>query len=183
MPGFFQKKRRLRSAKDKVKSSLVSLIIFTLLVGLFDGTFVRELVRQWLSTDYPDVTGKIVDTSIGSRISSSRHGRILYFPVIYYRYQVSGQKYTGSRYRYVVTSAKNRNDAALMQIMADHLVGAEKLVFYNPVNPQDSLLVTGVNGSDEFRMLFYGLLNVGVLAWWSHTIRNWKKKHPAKSPS
>ena len=117
-------------------------LVFLLLGGY-------ELLQGWKTKDWPAAPGKILSSQVQSGNSNS-HGparttgtgsRRRYSVDVRYRYEVDGQKFEGSRLRFGNVSYKKRSKA---QKETDRfLPGKEVEVFYDPANPQSSVLIKG----------------------------------------
>jgi hypothetical protein len=144
----------------------IFLAIFTLfwsiLVLGFDGFMAHNLFEQFESRDYPSVTGTVTHSEV--TIQHGSKGGTTYGVVINYRFEVGGQTFTSTRLRYNVVSFSNQATAG--DIVEAHPVGAPVQVFYNPRNPQDSLLFTGITGTDFMLTLFLTPFNAVMLGLW-----------------
>jgi Protein of unknown function (DUF3592) len=157
------------------------LVIFTVFwsgfVMTFDVVIVHNLVKQAESAHYQFVTGAVIHSEV--RIHHSSKGGTSYVPVIQYRYEVAGQAFTGARLRY--NSNLSSSQAAARSTVDEHPAGSTIQVFYNPENPQDSLLFTGIEGADFMMILFltpFNAVMLGLLIW----IYGWLRErlfHPA----
>src|SRR5665213_40504 len=147
------------------------LFIFTLfwsgMVLLFDGFMAHGIYKQFESLHYQSVTGTITHSEVTSHTGPK--GGTSYTAVINYNYKIGGQTYEGSKLRFGMTSSSSGSAHASVNA---HPVGSIAQVFYNPVNPQESLLSPGVSGSDfmlalfltPFNMVMFGLW-IGVAGW------------------
>ncbi len=129
---------------------------------------------------WPKIQGKILKYSDGFRMvrSSGRSGpkeSAVYSPEILYEYEVGGKKYSSSRIAYV--DKKNVDSTSMIdirQVLPDEYarVKSDKvLVFYNPANPQKSMLLPAYNqltlwigmglgiGMVLFAIIFFFMIN------------------------
>ncbi len=157
------------------------LTIFTVfwssLVLTFDGFIIHNLFKQIESSHYQFVTGTVTHSEV--RVHHGSKGGTSYVPVIQYRYEVAGQAFTGARLRY--NSISFSSQAAARRMVDEHHASSTVQVFYNPENPEDSLLFTGIEGSDFMMILFltpFNAVMLGLLIW----IYGWLRErvfHPA----
>jgi hypothetical protein len=136
------------------------LLIWSAFTLLFDGFVLWGIARQLMATTYPSAAGVITHSVVQS--SSDGEGTT-YRPELRFDYTVAGMAYTGTRYRYQVVASGQGN---ARQIVAGHPVGQQVAVRYNPSDPANSVLQTGVEGIDLFLILFLTPFNVVMLAFW-----------------
>ncbi len=132
---------------------------------------------------WPKIEGKILNYSSGFRMIRSS-GRstpkesAVYSPKILYEYEVGGKKYTNSKIAYV--DKKNVDSTSMIdirQVLPDEFakVKSDKvLVFYNPANPQKSMLLPAYNqltlwigmalgiGMILFAIIFFFMINASI---------------------
>lgn len=144
----------------------IFLIVFTLfwsiLVSGFDGFMVYNGFKQFESRDYPLATGTVTHSEV--TIHHGSKGGATYGVAINYRYEVGGQTFTGTRLRYNLPSYSG--EAAARGIVDAHPAGAMVQVYYNPENPQDSLLFKGITGGDFVPVLFLTPFNAVMVGLW-----------------
>ena len=145
----------------------VLLVIFTgfwsALVIFFDSHVGRDLWKQLACRSYPAVAGHITHSEVTRHRGSK--GRTTYGVAIGYRYAVNDRFFDGSRFRYSASSSSDWAWAA--KTVAEHPVGSQTEVFYNPQNPQDALLSPGVEGSDLMLVLLITPFNMVILGLWT----------------
>jgi Protein of unknown function (DUF3592) len=107
----------------------ISVEFFT--VGMF---LKAKHVEKW-----PTSKGVILH----SELSSQFHGSTTYEARIDYEYSVGDKKYISSQVRTRGTSTKHRSDVA--PLVDKFPVGREVLVYYNPADPTEAYLETGVD--------------------------------------
>ncbi len=129
---------------------------------------VLGLQKAQDSADWPEVSGRILSSSVDSRMKSGsinqkpkkrNRKRRLYFPKIRYEYSVKGKTYTGTRISY--GDSESENQARARRISNQYSAGKEVRVFYSPSDPQECLLEPGVKGQTWFLPLF-GILFCGA---------------------
>ncbi len=141
------------------------LVLFTLFwsagVLFFDGFMAKSFFKQYESGHYPAVTGTVTHSEVKSHRGSK--GGTTYQAVIHYRFEVDGQTFTGARLRYNPASS---DSASARSLVDDHPAGAAVRIFYDPKNPQDSLLFPGITGADYLMVLFLTPFNAVMLGFW-----------------
>jgi hypothetical protein len=151
------------------------LVIFTLfwsgMVLLFDGSMGHGIYKQLESAHYPSVAGTITHSEVNSHRGSK--GGISYSADIQFTYEVEGQKFNGDKIRYGMSSSSYMSASAIVGV---HPVGSAAPVFYNPTNPQESLLLPGVKGSDFMFLLFLTPFNMVMFGFWIW-IGGWMREH------
>jgi len=141
------------------------LVFFTLFwsagVLFFDGVIAEGFFKQFKSRHYPAAAGQVAHSEVKSHRGSK--GGTSYEAIINYRFEAGGRTFTGARLRY----NSNFSDlASAASLVALHPAGGTVQVFYNPDNPQDSLLSPGLDGSDFMLVLFLTPFNAIMLGFW-----------------
>jgi hypothetical protein len=151
------------------------LFIFTLfwsgLVLMFDVGMAHSLYRQYESRNYPSVTGTITRSEVVSH-HSSKDGTS-YNAVIEYQFEAGGRKLVGNKIRLGTTASSHANAVAAVNARP---VGSTVPVFYNPTNPQESLLSPGIEGLDFMFLLFLTPFNMVMFGFWIW-IGGWLREH------
>ncbi|MGD1086190.1 MAG: DUF3592 domain-containing protein [Verrucomicrobiota bacterium] len=146
----------------------VFLLFFTLFWSagalFFDGLVARGIFKQLESRHYPSATGTVTHSEVTTHHGSK--GGTSYKANINYRFDVAGKAFTGSRLRF---NPSFSDSASANSLVAAHRLGSTVQVFYNPNDPQDSLLFPGVNGSDFLVVLFLTPFNAVMLGFWIWT--------------
>jgi hypothetical protein len=132
-------------------------------VLLFDGYVGRDLWNQFVSRNYPAATGEVTYSKVTRHRGSK--GGITYGVDIRYRYAVDDRSFEGRRFRYNASSSSDSAWAA--EVVAQHPVGSQTKVFYNPQNPRDAVLSAGMDGSDLMVVLFLMPFNLVMLGLWT----------------
>lgn len=142
------------------------LITFVLLMWVLVGSIgmfstARETLAIQGSESWPSVQGQVIDSMVQTR--SSRKGTT-YAPQITYTYAVNGTPYSGTRQqaRNPVMSSQQEAQSYLQA----YPVNAKIQVFYQPADPQNSVLKPGLVTTDYLIMLLPGLfVLLGLLVW------------------
>lgn len=147
-------------------NGVISVAIFTLfwtaLVGVADGIVGRNLFRALRALDYSETTGIVLSSEVTHQYGSKGGN---YGVAIRYRYEVNGTEREGDRYRHSGFSSSSDSSWA-DAVVGQHPVGASVKVYYDPANPEESVLSRGINGSDLFILLFLTPFNLIMLALW-----------------
>jgi hypothetical protein len=125
----------------------------------FDGHLLWNVHRQLAAVSYPTAPGVITRSEV-----IVEHGRnTTYRADLAYAYRVDGIKHRATQYRY---GTMNSNDSNAHRIVSDHPVGKEVEVFYNPADPADAVLKTGIEGADLYLAMFLTPFNIIMLGGW-----------------
>jgi hypothetical protein len=149
--------------------NLVPVLFVTMLVLVWDISFSKNLIAQFESRNYPSTTGSIIHseiaslTSTPSAASASRAPHTSYGVNFEYRYELNGQSYNATRFRY---DHYFWTHEWAQQTVANHPAGSQIQVFYNPQNPADALLSAGINTQDMILILILALLNLFAIWLW-----------------
>lgn len=130
-------------------------------VGLFLSG--RDLLRGRSSASWPTTQGEVVFAQIESHMSTDSDGdsSMTYGAKIVYNYQVGGQQFTGDRHRFSQASTSSARRA--QETVNRYPVGSMVTVYYDPNNPQLSVLEPGTGAGGiivpviTLAMLIFGL--------------------------
>lgn len=141
------------------------LILFALAWSLVtlgsDSSMGYGYYKQFESRHFPCVTGTITH-SIAERHSSK--GGVSYIAVINYQYKVNGQIFLGDRLEFDEGGLGGAgNDQTIVQ---SHPVGSTAQIYYNPKDPNESLLYPGIINRDFAPLLFLAPFNMITLGFW-----------------
>ena len=142
------------------------------MVLIFDGFITHGIYKQAMSQYYPSVDGQVIHSEVGSHRGSK--GGTSYSADITYQFVVNGQTFTKDRLRYDPISSSSY--AAAFETVAAHPVNSTIRVFYNPADPQDAVLFTGIAGADFMLVLFLTPFNIVMLAFWTGGY-GWLREH------
>jgi hypothetical protein len=82
---------------------------------------------------------------------------------IEYVYTVNGKEYRGSRYRY----DDEYSSSSEADVARNYRKWTEHTVYFDPKNPADAVLATGVQGGDLLLILFSIPVNVALIMLWN----------------
>jgi hypothetical protein len=123
----------------------------------------RDLLRGRSSTSWPTTQGEVVYSSIEQHMDSDSDGgtSVTYKAKVVYNYQVGGQALVGDRRRFLETSSNNARRA--QEAINRYPVGAQVMVYFDPNNPQVSVLEPGAGvGGLIALVITLGLLGFGL---------------------
>jgi hypothetical protein len=154
-----------RPLRDDERSPLVrfglGLVAFLLILGApVSGYFFTKIFLEARATaNWPSVKGMLTK----ARVAEIGFGR--YHADVAYSYRVGPNDYTGSRVRLSDGEYDVRDGAA--QAIDGLTAGRPVSVFYNPSNPQQSVLRSGV-GFQEYALLFVPvpMFGIGATYFW-----------------
>ena len=128
----------------------------------------RDVIRAGASTEWPYVTGLVLDSGVERRQHRSggrpRTGRtsIIYYPKVIYQYSVQGTSYSGDRIEYGTLGRGNPEHSE--RIIDNYPKGKNVRVYYMPRQVTESVLEPGITLSTWFRMGFgFAFFSFGML--------------------
>ena len=152
-------------SKSTVSIVLVLLVFWTALIGVADYFVFGTLLRQYRAKNFDLTRCEIVLSEVTP--NAAFHSGV----TIEYAYTVNGKEYRGSRYRYD-DEYSGSPGAAVVQKFREW---TQHTVYFDPANPADSVLATGVEGGDLMLVLFSVPVNVAVIMLWSW-IASWLRE-------
>ena len=154
------------------RSLLFFALLWTAIVGLFDVVIGLSIVASMRAETFPTTTGTVTHSEVTRHSDSD--GADTYGVDIRYTFNVNGQTFVGDTYRYLAGSSSDSDWAH--EAVAAHPVGATVTVHYDPVDPRNAVLQTGVDGSNLFMLMFMTPFNVVMLGvWWLGGERAWHR--------
>jgi len=149
---------------SKTKRPWVFTIFFvgfwSLITLIFDGMLVFNAYRQMKAIEFPVATGTVTHSEV--TVHHSDDGTT-YGVDVKYKYEVAGRSYVGTQYRY---GQMNSSDDSARTIVDSLPIGEKVDVHYNPTDPADSVLITGVQSGDYFLALFLTPFNLVMVGGW-----------------
>lgn len=141
--------------------------LWTVIVLLFDCVMGQNLWRQFESSHYPFTMGEITRSEMTTRQLTDNYGNptnTTYGVDFGYNYVVNDRHFFGTRYRYNFgfsdyTWSKNA--------VAEHPVHSQAKVYFNPNNPEDSLLSPDLDGGDLMLLLLLLPFNLVMAGLWT----------------
>jgi hypothetical protein len=144
-------------SKSTAYAVIVMLVCWTAVIAAADYFVLGTTVRQYLSSSFAQTQCRIVESEVTPHEGSLHSG-----VTVAYIYTVNGKHYRGWRYRY---------DDAYSSIagadVAQHIrKWTEHPAYYDPKNPANSVLATGVDGGDLMLILFAVPVNAAMVLLW-----------------
>lgn len=139
-------------------------IIGTLIVLFMAGWAVIAVERQARTVGFTPITGVIVESDLKKTdfVLEEQAYKVVKATVLY-DYVIGDQPYTNDQIRYGLSAMEN--DAA-REFHETHPIGAPVTVYYNPANPQSSVLQTGLHRQDHLSLWFGIACMCTMIAWW-----------------
>jgi hypothetical protein len=135
---------------------LIWLTFWSIGAVLADGYFGYDWYRQLRAHGYPSVPGVVTHCRFSWHTIDSG-----YFDLyLSYDYSVNGVDFTGGRFRYGLDSQFRRYGEEIAERLPQ---GTSVDVYYNPDDPSDAVLTTGIDGTDLAVALFLNLWNVPMV--------------------
>jgi hypothetical protein len=131
-------------------------LVLTVIIFAFDEKVVTDVFHQYEAVSYPTTVGRVYYSAVN--VTHSSKGGTSYHINILYDYEVDGQSFQGSTFRYGLLSPASAQAYAAVRA---HPVGSEITVYYRADNPSDSLLSPGMVGRDF--LIFFILLPLSTL--------------------
>ena len=103
-----------------------------------------QMYFDWSSTRWPTTPAVITKSEIKTVQHEDNQGlpEDWYFPDLEYRFEISGNSYTGSRLRFDGTPG-SRDPRPSQDIQAKYPVGQEFPLYYNPAQPSLNVILPG----------------------------------------
>lgn len=131
---------------------------------LFVDYFVASAaIRHYGEIDFPKTEGQIAASELEPNTGGGEAG---YRRKIVYQYRVEGHDYEGNRIRFDEDSSDSLSEAR--EIVGAYPVGLAVDVFYDPNDPSQSALTTGLGGADLMWAML--LLPFNLFAVWLWTV-------------
>ena len=132
---------------------------------LFSGLVLIIVIQQWLtssaSTNWPTTKGKVVSSS--TQVCHHRLAPDDYETKISYQFSIGGKLYSSSIISFPGDQYMGCGHA--QEIAAQYPIGTSVIVYYDPADPQDSVLHPG--GSDFIGLagfLLFFVAGIGLFA-------------------
>jgi hypothetical protein len=123
---------------------------------------LAKTIIHHAAAHYPSTDGIILSSDVRVESNDETAGSV-YGVDTSYSYSVAGHSYTNPRYRYDTSTS---SDVVVAKETVGGLSsGAKVAVFYDPANPQNSTLMTGITGSDLFHLAFMTPFNGVMIAF------------------
>ena len=138
--------------------------IFLIVGVLLGGFLLWQLIKGMKAKNWPTAQGRVIDSRVSTSVSYDDDGdrSTTYGAEISYSYDIDGYEYRGNRRSFADYSSSNRRRAE--KIIARFAPGVDVPVYYNPEDPEKSVLEPGINVVSVLFLLLPGIfLVIGVL--------------------
>lgn len=153
-----------RSRRPLVGFALAFGGIWTLVVMVFNVFLGVTAVRSMQAASYPTVPGVVLSSEVESHLSGDDKRTRMYEARVRYQYVVNDTPYSGERRRYgEVSSSESGTSRAAVERYAP---GSAVTVHYNPADPSDAVLETGIDDEMRFFVIFLTPFNAMMVATW-----------------
>lgn len=133
----------------------ILMIIFSIVVvGLLANQYFNALKTH----RFRQTTGMVLSSEIKGELGSSRY----YFePLIFYEYTVEGKRYENNIYSVAFTT---HYKSKVKKILSRYKPGRTIDIYFNPKDPSESVLMTGIKPIRSFAMIIMvSLLLIAVI--------------------
>lgn len=145
---------------------LAGLIILIVSIG-FLGWGYHIQKKASASESWPAVQGQITTSKVERTFntSSSGNNKWQYKAIVKYSYEVDGTSYSNDRIDFSSVNWSYDKEHKAKRVVSPYPKGKSIEVHYNPLNPEDAVLVKGTVGGTKWAFVFgtIGLLLGGVL--------------------
>jgi hypothetical protein len=125
---------RLKFSIDKARDVRVLLLTLSLALVWLDWQVAGAARKQWASAHFLSTTGLIRECRLDS---GGRYPRL----ALRYQYKVGSHQLESQRFCYSLIKQSKISWAA--EFVAQHPIGSKATVYYNPIEPAESLLLPG----------------------------------------
>ena len=158
--------------KSRSPGKLLALGICLSAVSLvLAGILAAPIVRSWRALDYSSTEGTVLSCNVITENSDEGCSHHL---GITYQFHAQDGEYEGTRYRYGPVFHLEHRWA--FRVAEENPPGKKLAVYYDPSNPQQSVLARGVQGEDlyvaSFGAPFFSVLALGAWATFWQWHRN-----------
>lgn len=158
------------------KFMMIVRIVLALCFGVFltwmSISMAQEVYDGSRSASWPSAPAKVEFAQVISETSKSgrrSRERTTYKPSIEYDYVVDGKTYRGERLSFSPVTSSDRHS---MQALATSLLDANDVeAFYDPNNPAEATLVTGIKMDRTILLVVFVVVAIGCLIYGVLTLR------------
>jgi len=133
--------------QNRTSSSFWLVLAVVGLVGYF--LVARPLIKAHTTTSWLSTTGKVVRSSYASYRTYGRVRIKWYSPAIEYQYRAPGQSQQYTSTKVSINGLDFASQQRVKEFLEHYQPGATVRVYYNPTNPAESALVTGIPRRDS----------------------------------
>lgn len=157
----------------QIKDMLIAIAV-TAVVLFLDVSLIVTAVHQIAAVFYPQTNGQITKSEVEATAPTGGNRFYTYSAVVAYRYAVDGEVFENDVYRYEVLDEKGYASGGgesgreyTMHIVESTPVGAEVPVYYDPNDPSDAVLATGLEGRLLLLAMLLAPFNLLTLRMWA----------------
>lgn len=144
-------------------AALIAIVLVSPAVAWCGSAVDREYTRGQDSRRWPAATGRVLSSDWAETTTCDEDGCEESYDVhISYEYQVGGERYEATRYRFGWPQFVDKGD--VKKIVAQHPPGKPLPVYYDPYDPGVSTLRRGLPWSG-FILTVVGLALIVIFAW------------------
>ena len=107
------------------------------------------------SVNWSNTQGEILKSKVKKHTTSK--GQLVYEPYVWYKYFVNGKVYGSRVMQFSVENSNEKTEKKAKNYVLTHPVGHKMPVYYNPTNPKQATLKTGI---DTVTQAIYYALNI-----------------------
>ncbi|HSY53977.1 MAG TPA: DUF3592 domain-containing protein [Opitutaceae bacterium] len=107
---------------------------------------IGEVKKARATMNWPSTQGRVIRSEIVRYPASKIDQPDTYGPAVEYEYVSNGRKLTGNNISFGVTGASESNHGFADDYVAKYPAGKAINVFFDPANPQESVLERGASG-------------------------------------
>jgi len=164
-----------RQVGEEVMKIFFLIFLISGIVTLFCA--IGSLEKAKTSENWPTTEGQVVSSDIVTGIDWRRTGKdrrtyTTYKPIVLYEYSVNDTKYSSNMVSFVGEDESEMQGHA-RRIVNRYPPGKKVIVYYNPDNPKEAVLETGVSPITYVATLVMGIAFCAVGLW--GVIRSLKK--------
>ena len=156
--------------------AVVFVGFWSLLTLTFDGFAGYAIVQQLRTFSFVEEQGIVLESRVVTNHDSDGD---TYRPFVRYEYVIGDERFESEVVRYAQSSS---SDSFAKDFVRAHPVDSPVAVFYSAANPQDSVLLRGLQGSDLFLPMFLIPFNLVMIGGWVFGLKSLQKPVPAPTP-
>lgn len=122
--------------------AVIGIIFLLVIIFLAVKNVVNELSEAYSSYHWKTTTGKIIPSEVLDRYKNSDGGYVLHLK---YKYTINNTTYEGDRWKLGMNGNEVQSWKRLKDILSQYRYDSSVVIFYNPENPQRSVLIRGFN--------------------------------------
>jgi len=154
----------------KGKGLVIAMILWFIICFAFIGFSAFNIIKGFETESWSQTSATILSSEIGYSTSHSRHGgsSTTYGAKITYQYSVNGVSYTSNTISYGYAYSSDHDAAS--QLVDNYPVGKIVTIYYNPDNPSEAVLISGIDSSTWIFFsfgLFFSIIGIAIVIYYS----------------